>query len=239
MPRFKYDRKQTKVWTDENVYLLQRLLYQTNDLYEIAKFFNCSYGAVTHAIRYYKLERVNRSHIYKLQPLTEAERGYVAGIFDGEGCLFIGKRTNGRYYPMLSVSNTQPEMLSFLKDKLGGEILYNKDRKRKCNKRRNCFLWYAKIYTIEKILLEIINYLVIKKDQAHILLDFVRTFPHINSKKYFEVPQDIINKRERLFLQMYKVQHRNYFSLTEYEEMEYDPNKLQPDYSHTRKVSTT
>lgn len=52
--------------------------------------------------------------------ITEAERAYLAGILDGEGCFTIG-RCRTSYVPRIIVVNTNKELITWLQRNFGGD----------------------------------------------------------------------------------------------------------------------
>ena len=59
--------------------------------------------------------------------LTEFEKGYIAGIIDGEGSILLTRfHANEHRSPCVSVASTTKEILSFLKEKCGGSVAVKK-----------------------------------------------------------------------------------------------------------------
>ncbi len=58
--------------------------------------------------------------------MTEAERAYIAGIFDGEGCVSHREYSNGP--PHLSITQKDRELLEWIQQKTGvGNIYTQRD----------------------------------------------------------------------------------------------------------------
>lgn len=61
-----------------------------------------------------------------MNDITEVDKAYAAGLFDGEGSVQIPfpKNTNGvRYHKLqVSVANTDPRPLLWLKERFGGDV---------------------------------------------------------------------------------------------------------------------
>lgn len=53
--------------------------------------------------------------------MTELERGYLAGIIDGEGSITLTKDKQFRY-PVLEVYSTTYQIVEYLKEHFGGVI---------------------------------------------------------------------------------------------------------------------
>ena len=107
---------------------------------------------------------------------------YLAGFFDGEGTISIHKHketTSRGYYfqPFFSVSNTNLEALTFIKNKLGniGNLHKTSTRKGELEKgwKPAYRLDIGKRSHLLELLPKIIPYLIIKKKQSELLLQFL------------------------------------------------------------------
>lgn len=95
---------------------------------------------------------------------------YVAGFFDGEGCIVISyseaspKRSYRKMSLMVSVAQKNPEVLYLIRGMFGGQI--------QINKRTGChsLRWSPRAGGI--FLKEIYPYLVVKKKQAELALQY-------------------------------------------------------------------
>ena len=106
--------------------------------------------------------------------LTEEEKGYIAGIIDGEGCIHAAKRKrkDGKHLLILQIriSNTSKPLIDWLINKLPRGVSYNfkpsfTDKKSRRN--RTVYHWsFAGTRKVKIFLKEIAPYLVIKKKQA-------------------------------------------------------------------------
>jgi hypothetical protein len=114
----------------------------------------------------------------------KAKFGYLAGILDGEGCLTIGagRRETGviNYNPIVLVQNTSRELIEWLQSRFGGQVYLSK---KETEKTKTAWMWrITQKKAIENLLLAVLPYLVIKREQAKILLAFVRLTPEANSR---------------------------------------------------------
>jgi hypothetical protein len=94
---------------------------------------------------------------------------YAAGIVDGEGCLTLNRRKhrNGEhsdvYQCMVSVTNNSERLLYWLQKHFGGAV---------CERTGHSYEW--RLYRIteqEAFLTTILPYLLVKEEQAHLLLE--------------------------------------------------------------------
>ena len=99
-------------------------------------------------------------------------REYIAGLFDGEGSVTIGctkkSRTNWAFVPHASLANNYKPILELLQKEFGGYIgpVGGKSR---------CWALNFTTKAAKDFLLVILPFLVIKKKQAEILVDFIET----------------------------------------------------------------
>jgi hypothetical protein len=128
--------------------------------------------------------------------MRKTKFAYIAGIIDGEGHLTISKirrpenskTTNCFHYTAnLGVTNTYLPLLKMLVEVVGGTY-YCSDRR--ANK--ICYKWVLNSNeSREKFLLAILPYLLEKREQAKLLLKFVRLHkvenPDLREKMYQEM----------------------------------------------------
>jgi len=107
--------------------------------------------------------------------LTEIEKAYIAGFFDGEGCVHISKKLRKKQgknycYSLKSViSNTKLEPLKYIKNIFGGSVSI---QYRKNNHKDNYFL-QLNIKSTINLLENIYPYLRIKKEQANVAFNLI------------------------------------------------------------------
>jgi precorrin isomerase len=100
-------------------------------------------------------------------PLTEAERGYLAGFLDGEGEVSANIQTCG-----VKFNNTNMEVLKWIHSKLRvGRIIRTKKNLLSI-KHKRCYAVMAFGEEAKIILEELIPYLIIKKRQAELVLSY-------------------------------------------------------------------
>lgn len=98
----------------------------------------------------------------------EIKHAYLAGLIDGEGCIFIDKftQTNGRvvHYPKISIGMTDIKPIQLLSDTFGGKIYFES---RQHLNHKDVYIWGTKkIDRVRNVLDSIIPHLRGKKDQA-------------------------------------------------------------------------
>ena len=110
---------------------------------------------------------------------------YLAGMFDGEGTFSIyhhkGQSSTGKPYDStairIEITNTNLGLMEWLVQHFGGQYYHHR---RASLKHKIAYGWRPKGRTnSEQLLLAILPYLVIKKEQANIALQYIR-LPHNN-----------------------------------------------------------
>lgn len=101
---------------------------------------------------------------------------YFAGLFDGEGTFTISNnppRNNGPSYAFreIFVTNTNLEVLEWLRDHLGGTIRVTKYAK---NGWKDVYKWYVGTKQHYYVVKNMLPFLIIKKKQAKLILKFIK-----------------------------------------------------------------
>lgn len=135
----------------------------------------------------------------------KAKFSYLAGIIDGEGCLTIGAGRKGNvtnYNSVIVVASTNEKLIQWLQHNFGGNYYKAGREVPNC---KPAFIWrFLKKAEIEKLLLAILPYLIIKREQAIALLEFVRL------PRYLENP----DAREAIYQRLKLLNKRGMDSVT-------------------------
>lgn len=132
---------------------------------------------------------------------------YFAGLFDGEGCVRIGKYKNQegklRYRAFLQIGMTTKEVLLWLRNNVSGNFYYCKPNN---SRSKPSYEWNVRMKEGEGIVKQALPYFIVKKEQAKIYLKFCKT----QYKKGWRLgnigmPKNILNEREELFKIMSKL----------------------------------
>ena len=112
--------------------------------------------------------------------MKEQNWPYLAGLIDGEGCLSAWKYWNAKrtdcapYHQFscrVSITNTSLYLMKWLVEHFGGGFLCKRES---TEKHKASYEWRPKGQAnTKRLLLAITPYLVIKKDQAKLLLEFI------------------------------------------------------------------
>lgn len=140
--------------------------------------------------------------------MTETTKAYIAGFIDGEGCIRISRNKykssnvyEYKYGLILQVTNTIKEPI-FLIQSLYGGCLYEKQDKRP-NRRRTYNLNMTTQNAI-KLIEDIFPYLIVKKVQAQIAIEFSHTIKYSGKA----LPLNVYAKRQELCFALSELNQR-------------------------------
>ncbi|MGH7744866.1 MAG: hypothetical protein ACREQ5_08665 [Candidatus Dormibacteria bacterium] len=152
-------------------------------------------------------DRSVETEIQKFSGKSNLINAYLAGLMDGDGCITIQKNPirNGNgyfvYAGQLSIVNTFASVVLEIENVLGGRSSL---RTEETENRMASYQWQQrKKPSIESTLLKVMPYLVIKKEQAKLLLEFVRR-PRIEKK---DINPDRHDFREDFYQKMQSLNH--------------------------------
>lgn len=129
----------------------------------------------------------------------ELDLAYIAGFFDGEGCVVINKyiHTNGKEYSQMRViiSNTNLEVLTQIQARFGGAILSkNVSGNHKRGYELRLLSWSG-----ANILKFMLPYLIVKSKQARVGIEFQNTMDGYCGNQYkTKLPDEVIEVRAKL-----------------------------------------
>lgn len=136
---------------------------------EIAKQFGCSSTAVQRWMKKWGIPRRSRRRLLKpkCRVLQDAAKlGYLAGIIDGEGSIFLTKQN----VPTIEVGNTDFRLIQWLTKEIGGDFKVKSETR---PNHKTAYVWYIRLtMDILNILKSTMPYLIIKKENAQKLLNF-------------------------------------------------------------------
>jgi hypothetical protein len=125
--------------------------------------------------------------------MKEKNWSYLAGLFDGEGCISIcerkDKQGDNAFIFCIQITNTNTTLMKWLVQHFGG-VYYPQDGKSRNPKWKPSFRWRVKgRKNEEEFLLGVLPYLVIKREQAILALEFVRMWQEKNPIRRLEIAQ--------------------------------------------------
>ncbi len=112
--------------------------------------------------------------------MSELTWQYVAGFFDGEGCIMSNTKANGRIVKRVVISQKEDEVLYKIKDFLKNYGINGNLYKGKSSGATN--LDIRKMESVKLFLENVVDYLIVKKDKAREALKTDFSY----KRKYFD-----------------------------------------------------
>lgn len=151
---------------------------------------------------------------------TLTQLAYLAGIIDGEGSIYIGnfscnKKTGAKYYQTnIEVTNTDESLIVWLVENIGGRMCKYTAKQTPTNSRKPVFRWIVSGDLVTYLCHLLLPYIIIKKKQCEIMIKMRKTFEHTGMQKGEQgiqnLPQEILDERQKYFLEMRALHCRNY-----------------------------
>lgn len=149
--------------------------------------------------------------------LDDLEKGYIAGILDGEGCITIKvcnqtpKRMK-RFTPELSIASTSKKVIEWLKEKLKiTSSIYSWQHK---EKRRMYRISIWKQREIRDLLYQLLPLLIIKKEEAYLMIEFILSRTQRKQKKPIKnISSKPLTLREQEIIQELKLLKKPWLKL--------------------------
>jgi hypothetical protein len=146
--------------------------------------------------------------VYRLSKINSLDRAYLAGLIDGEGCIFINKRCAKKakkvnsaklvYSSGLAIAMTALPVLQWIKRTTNlGEIRTYKPKK----KHKQAYRWTVWSNQASALLKVVSFRLILKRAQAETLIAFQ------DSMKY-RVTKSELNRREKFYQKSKKMNKR-------------------------------
>jgi hypothetical protein len=134
-----------------------------------------------------------------MNELTELEYAYLAGFFDGDGCVNIAKHTGPRcispsYGLRLIFAQSDGPFLKYWQAKTGIGRVYERTQESNLSPTHPGYHWRINTREAEGLLRRIVDYVVLKRDQVQVALKFldIPAGPWGSAG----IPQDITRRRE-------------------------------------------
>lgn len=134
--------------------------------------------------------------------LTEAEIAYAAGVFDGEGCVHIGKKP---MVVIVNISQTDVRLLWWFRERFDGVVSSHSTGKAINNK--PTWRWVRNASGAHEFLTLIRPYLIVKAAQADIAILFRETVAKSRGR-YYPLTKTVVDRRLDLRSQMQTLNKR-------------------------------
>ena len=130
----------------------------------------------------------------------KAKCSYFAGMLDAEGCVALSrtvlKTSAGNDYfgydLKIGIANTSTKLMNWLVENFGGQFRAKHVSKWQT---KTCYEWFCNggHEKIEKVLLSVLPYMVIKREQAGVALQFIRLQGKVNPERRAELHAKMIS----------------------------------------------
>jgi hypothetical protein len=138
--------------------------------------------------------------------LTDIEKGYLAGIIDGEGWIGICKEKDKRISsgyrlrPILDIGNTNIEALENIKTLIGEGYIANGQKR---ERRKEIYMLRLSPNTMRWLLPEIVDVMKIKQKQAILMIEFLKL--NKGSLQYKYRPKEDLQRMEEIYYELKKL----------------------------------
>ena len=141
--------------------------------------------------------------------LSEPEKAYIAGLFDGEGTLgYYYKPSTGYHQVQLAIYSSDIRVIHWVRDKIGhGSITPHKG---KYTKFTNWSWDLSNKSGVVNFLMTIKPYLIVKLDQACLLLSHLDAEQKKNHGKRRRLTQPVILDRQKVVTELKKLKTVEY-----------------------------
>jgi hypothetical protein len=140
---------------------------------------------------------------------NEVTLAYLAGIVDGEGHISIDRskpniqrRVSPRYQPEFVVVNTDRKLIDWLVLNFGGSVYTRKILKTNW---KQSWTWKLGNQQAAEMCRQLIPYLMLKKEQAILLVDFMDNISPRVFGKGSKLSDEELNRRDSIYEQMRKL----------------------------------
>lgn len=149
-----------------------------------------------------------RTRIRSINKIKKADIYYLAGLFDGEGCVTLGKANNNytpTYHLNVNIVNTNEALIRWVHSVVGKGGVSQKTREN--DHWKDCFTWKVNGEHAVEFIKRIYPYLKVKKAQAEIAIKYGETIK-LKGLRMRLTDQEREGRRI-LFLKLRKINHRN------------------------------
>ena len=148
--------------------------------------------------------------------VREREIGYIAGMIDGEGSIFLWqnvttkakiRKTGYYYHPVVTITNCNLDVLKYLQNMIGGRIQIKKPIG---NRKVGYALILGSNY-IRKLIPLMENVLLIKSKQLQLMKEYISLIITKDNKKYnrYNPPsKDNLKRRDEIYFELKQLNKR-------------------------------
>jgi hypothetical protein len=128
---------------------------------------------------------------------------YLAGFFDGEGCIQINKidtKIRLRYYLRVSANQVNPKPIQMLYEEFGGHVS-------KRSGSRGVYQWITQGRKANVVLETLLPFLIVKSAQAELALEFQESLQY---RRYYKPTEAELLRREAMKQEMHELKKEVY-----------------------------
>lgn len=134
------------------------------------------------------------------------ELAYLAGFFDGEGCISINRNSSQHYGLLLAAAQINPAPLFLLYQRFGGYIVR---KQRPTDRYRAVHQWRSSGREAADVLRQLQPYLVVKKEEADIAIEFQELMA-VPTERSPSGVANALSERADLYVRCKALKHRNF-----------------------------
>ena len=127
---------------------------------------------------------------------SDLDLAYIGGCIDSDGCISVAKSTNrdrsASYHEAVALGQVIPIVPYMLLERFGGTVFL---RRQKIDNRRDCYIWRVCSIKANRMIVDILPYLRIKREQALNCLELRRCIN--KSKRHHRRPARYTRQMER------------------------------------------
>ena len=173
---------------------------------ELAPIFGCSVSGMRSFLCKYKRD-TSRKFADRCKDLSSCDAAYLAGLIDGEGCLFARKvksRNTVGVQSGLAIAMTCRHILEQMQELTGiGSVILSPSSKNQPRGWKDCWRWDVGAQSVAMLIPKILPFLRIKRTQAELIIELAEikrlSVPcrQNNIDRQFEIVEEMqrLNKR--------------------------------------------
>ena len=147
-----------------------------------------------------------------INKLDDKTIGYIAGMIDGEGSVFLWKDTSENaqkysrqgffYHPVMTITNCDREMLAEIQNFIGGSIA----EKKVTGNRKKCYMLKFFTNKIRELIPLFKEDIRVKKKQFELMEKYIATIYSLSIyNRWHPMPDEILQERDEIYLKLKKL----------------------------------
>jgi len=133
---------------------------------------------------------------------SETDKAYLAGLIDGDGSICLNKEKRRYYRLNVEVSSRNKDHLEYIQRIFGGYIVESMKNGAKL------YVWMCRGRQAEAVLRAIAPYLILKKKQAEIALEYRDMFRNKGKNRFNPLTPEEIKRREEIYNSLRKINRK-------------------------------